>query len=128
MGWGDVIRLLTKGGIQIEFDSENSDSTWDIFDSTSGTFVGRLEVDIDDMLVGADILPDFRRKGVATAVVVYLVTREGRQFTFWKPDGQTYEDARHLTIEGAAWAHSLVQQGFASWAQDEYERADDDEW
>lgn len=77
-----MIRLTTTSGLDIEFDPENSDDSWEIFDANSGARIGRLGVDTDDMFVEADILPAYQRKGVATAIVRYLVSNEGRKFSF----------------------------------------------
>lgn len=121
----DCVRLEVNG-IVVEFDPD-SDPRWDIFEGTSHERIGYLEVDIDNMFVGAELAPLYQRKGIATAVVRYLVHELGYRFTFWPPDGQTYEDARHLTIEGAAWANQLISQDLAAWVPDANE-PDDEDW
>ena len=67
------------------------------------------------MVVGAEIKQNYQRKGIVTAVIRYLVEECRREFYFWPPDGHTYDDARHLSIEGAYLANSLVEKGLAHW-------------
>lgn len=109
-----MITLKAKGGIKIKFDPEE-DLDWDVFDVQSNKKIGRIEIDDEQMVVGADISQEYQRKGIATAVIKYLVEECGREFYFWPPDGQTYSDARHLSVEGANLANSLVEKGLAKW-------------
>ncbi|KEZ79114.1 hypothetical protein C41B8_00155 [Salinisphaera hydrothermalis C41B8] len=109
-----MITLKAKGGIKIKFDPEE-DLDWDIFDAQSNKKIGRIEIDDEQMVVGADISQEYQRKGIATAVIKYLVEECGCEFYFWPPDGLTYNDARHLSVEGANLANSLVEKGLAKW-------------
>lgn len=109
-----MITLATDGGVRVKFDS-GEDLRWDLFDAESNEKIGYLEANEDGMVVGANIKPEYRRRGVATAVIRHLVKECGREFLFWPPDGNAYDDARHLSEEGACLANSLVREGLAKW-------------
>lgn len=105
---------LDVSGFKIGFNAEESND-WEIFDAQLNARIGVLAVDEDGLFIEANIENGYQCKGVATAVVRYLVKECGRSFFFWKPDGLTYDDARHLSQEGAKWASKLVAQGLARW-------------
>lgn len=106
-----MISLLTEKGVKISFNPEEC-CEWDIYEAYTGKKIGTLEVNQDWMVCRADIDEQFQRKGVATTVVKHLV-KCGAEFRFWPHDGLTYDDGRHLSEEGAAWAQKLVEQGLA---------------
>lgn len=110
----DIVELVSRAGVKITFDSYDCDRL-EIFEAESAEPIGYLEVDDRGMFVGANIQSKYQRKGIATVVVRYLVEHCGREFYFWRPDGQTYDDGRHLSVEGAELANSLIQAGLASW-------------
>lgn len=120
----DIVELVSHAGVKITFDPSDGDR-WEIFEAESAESIGYLEVDDKGMFVGANIQPIYQRKGIATVVVRYLVEHCGREFYFWLPDGQTYDDARHLSVEGAELANSLIEAGLASWIDNEPYREDE---
>lgn len=114
----NFVELVSRAGVRITFDPSDG-NLWEIFEAESAESIGDLEVDDKGMFVGANIQPTYQRKGIATAIVRYLVEHCGRKFYFWLPDGQTYDDARHLSVEGAELANSLIKAGLASWIVNE---------
>lgn len=113
-----MITLTSQGGVKVKFDPDEF-SRWDIFDAESNQNIGFIEVNDDGMVVGADIKSTYQKKGIATEVVKYLVNNYDYSFYFWLPDGHTYEDARHLSVEGCKLANSLVKKGLAQWINTE---------
>ena len=109
-----MVTVVSDDGVKVKFDRDEL-FQWDIFEAQSNRKIGSLEVDCDGMVVGADIDKQHQRKGIATAVVKYLVEECAREFYFWPPDGQTYDDARHLSEEGVCLANSLVRKRLAHW-------------
>jgi hypothetical protein len=103
-------------GLRISFDPDNT-LGWDIFDADSGSKIGCIQADSEDMITLAQVTEGYRRRGIATAVIKHLVHEYGYEFSFWPPDGNTYEDGRHLSEEGACLANSLVEKGLARWVR-----------
>ena len=109
-----MVIIKTNRGTRVKIDPDD-DLQWEIFEADSRTKIGFLDVDGEGMIVGVEIAKKHQRKGIATAVIKYLVEECGYEFYFWPPDGQTYNDARHLSEEGARLANSLVKMGLARW-------------
>lgn len=109
-----MITLVSDKGVKFKFDPDEQ-LAWTLFDAQTNKNIGRLEADDEGMVIGADIRPEYQRKGIATAVIEYLFNECGLEFYFWPPDGNRYNDARHLSEEGASWANSLVSKGLARW-------------
>jgi len=110
----ELVTLTSHGGVNILFDPTDN-CRWDIFEAGSYKKIGTLEVNSDGLVVGADIQAQFQGKGIMTEVVKYLVEQCGMDFYFWPHDGQKYNDARHLSDEGARLANSLINKNLASW-------------
>jgi GNAT superfamily N-acetyltransferase len=72
------------------------------FDAQTNKNIGCLEADDEGIVIGSNISPEYQRKGIATAVIEYLLNECGLEFYFWPPDGNRYNDARHLSEEGAS--------------------------
>ena len=106
--------IETCKGVTISF-GPIDDDRWDIYESNTGEYVGVLGVDEVGMFVEAAINEAYQRKGIATAVIRYLVEQFERSFYFWTPDGHSHEDSRYLSTQGAALANSLVNAGLAKW-------------
>lgn len=109
-----MITLKSHGQVEFNLDPDDYPS-WIIYETQFGKKIGSLEVNLDGIFVGADISLHYQRKGIATKAVQYLVEEYDYQFFFWPPDGQTYDDARHLSVEGAKLANSLISKGLAQW-------------
>lgn len=121
-----MVTLVSESGVRVRFAPDEC-SRWEIFDAESNQKIGWIEIDDEGMCVGADIELKYQRKGIATAVVKYLVDNYDYDFCFWPPDGQTYIDGRHLSVEGAKLANSLVRKGLAKWINTEPSHEDEDE-
>jgi hypothetical protein len=103
-------------GLRISFDPDHP-LGWDIFDADLGSKIGCIQADSDGMVTLADVTEDYRRRGIATAVIRYLVEEYGYEFSFWPPDGNAYPDGRHLSDDGCRLANSLVEKGLAHWVR-----------
>jgi hypothetical protein len=113
-----MVTVVSEFGVRVRFDPDECYS-WEIFDVESNRKIGWLRFDDDGMCVGAEIESTYQGKGIATSVIKYLVDNYRYEFYFWPPDGQTYDDGRHLSIEGAKLANSLVRKNLARWINTE---------
>lgn len=107
-------------GLSITFDPDDW-SEWVIRDAATNAEIGRIETDGEDMLVSADIKDGYQRRGIATAVIQHLKKNYDFELLVWRNGGQEYEDGRHLSQEGAAWADALKAKGLARFISDEDE-------
>lgn len=120
-----MVTLVTEFGVKVRFDADEC-YRWEIFDVESNRRIGLLEFDDNGMCIGAEIESKYQGKGIATSVIKYLVENYQYDFFFWPPDGQTYADGRHLSIEGAKLANSLVRKNLARWINTEPSIVEDD--
>jgi hypothetical protein len=106
--------LVTNSGIRFKFDPDGA-CEWDLYDAQTNKKIGYFEVDDEWIVVGARIIPEYQRRGVATSFFRWLSKECKLEVFFWPPDGNTYDDGRHLSEEGACLAGSLVSNGLAQW-------------
>jgi hypothetical protein len=111
-----MIALYITCELTVCFDPDQHPE-WDIIDKKTGLKIGSLGVDDEGMVLHVEINADYQRRGIATAVFRYLVEECGYEFSFWPPDGLTYDDGRHLSEEGASLANSLVRKNLARWVR-----------
>lgn len=105
-------------GRLVVFKVDEFEPAVDVVDSV-GKDIGRIEFDdLEDcyLLVHAEIASEYQRKGVGIAALRFLVDMVPGDYAAWVPDGQKYEDARHLSVEGAAFASRAVELGLIRWA------------
>jgi hypothetical protein len=77
--------------------------------------IGEIEFD-ESLLVHAEVDAAYQRCGVAIAALSFLVECVPGDYLGWPPDGLRYEDARHLSIEGAAFVNRAVELKLMKWA------------
>lgn len=112
-----MITLNSNTDTKFSFDPDEH-GNWKVIHAESGDTIGLFETDDDGMFTSADISPKYQRQGIATKVIGYLVEEYDVEFYFWKPDGLTYDDGRHLSQEGAEWASYLIDKKLAFWIND----------
>ena len=110
----EMTTLVTDSGISFKFDSDGV-CGWDLFDAHTNKKIGRFKVNDDCIVVEANIMPEYQRRGIATSFFRWLTEECKFEVFFWPPDGNTYDDGRHLSEEGARLASSLVSKGLAQW-------------
>lgn len=114
----DLIPFKTKNGyVYIEWNHE----ICEVYDSKNKVRrrIGTIRCDEESfMLLEADINKEYQKMGIASKCIETISKGVGRLLLGHVHDGHSYDDGRHLSIEGAALVSRMVEKKYMRWDEE----------